>query len=282
MELERCWGVAQDGAVIEVAVHPSLVPELERRWPPVGLDRRFEPTEPIEGRVGLSNEWIIVPDREPSGDSPPPVAWDLLEQTLTLFSAQRLTRLVAVHSAAIAHNGRVMVVPARSEGGKSTLSVAAHRAGATVLSDEYTLIDPTNGLVTGWTRPVRRRRDETEGEPDDEGEIERLDIAVPSAPMPVGLIASVVYDPDATESSGTWQPISAAEATVELLAHTICARTQPHDSLDAALHVTRTAYAVAGPRGDADIAVRELLDLLDRQPERSGQSSPSASHSAST
>lgn len=278
MELERCWGVAQDGAVIEVAVHPSLVPELERRWPPVGLDRRFEPTEPIEGRVGLSNEWIIVPDREPSGDSPPPVAWDLLEQTLTLFSAQRLTRLVAVHSAAIAHNGRVMVVPARSEGGKSTLSIAAHRAGATVLSDEYTLIDPATGLVTGWTRPVRRRR----GPSDSVGEIERLDIAVPSAPMPVGLIASVVYDPATTESSGAWEPVSAAQATVELLAHTICARTRPHDSLDAALHVTRTAHAVAGPRGDADIAVRELLDLLDRQPERSGQSSPSASHSAST
>ncbi len=212
----------------------------------------MKPCEPVVGRLGLSDEWLIVADREPSGDSPSPVAWDLLESELSLFAASRLTPRVAVHSAAIARNGAVMVVPAISEGGKSTLALAAHRAGATVLSDEYTLIDPATGLVTGWRRPLRRRLGEAS--------IERLDLAVPSDPLPVGLIAAVVYDPSA---GNDWRAISAAQATMELIGHMLCARTRPDAALDAALALARNATAVRGTRGDVDDAVGDLLDLLD-------------------
>ena len=202
MDLARFWGVAETGEAIEVAVAPSLVGELDRRWPPLGLERRTEPATPVTARVGLSNSWVIVPDVEESGESPPPVAWDLLESTLTLFAVTRLTHLVAVHSAAIAHDGRVLVVPAVSGGGKSTLSIAAVEAGATLLSDEYTLIDPATGLVSGWRRPVRRLRDD--------GETDRLDITSASEPLPVGLVAAVAYDP---EGSGTWRSISPGDRT---------------------------------------------------------------------
>ncbi|MCB0988708.1 MAG: hypothetical protein KDB09_13195 [Acidimicrobiales bacterium] len=253
MELERFWGIAENGESIEVAVMASLVDELDRRWPPLGLVRSREPDGTVSGRVGLSNEWIIVPDTVESGDRPPPVAWDLLESTLTLFAVSRLTRLVAVHSAAIAHNGRVLVVPAVSEGGKSTLSIAAVAAGALLLSDEYTLIDPGTGLVTGWRRPVRRRCGD--------GTTERLDLVVPSQPMVVGLIAAVTYDPS---GQGTWSPVSPAEATTTLLAHTVCARSRPDDALDAVLAITRTTPAVAGHRPDASTAIEALLDLMDQ------------------
>lgn len=252
--LERCWGVAEDGASIEVALRAHLLDELDRRWPPVGLRRSSEPHNPVLGRLGLSDRWLIVPDRELSGDSPPPVAWDLLESELSLFAASRLTPRVAVHSAAIAHDGSVLVVPATSEGGKSTLALAAHRAGATVLSDEYTLIDPATGLVTGWHRPLRQRLDD--------GSVVRHDVAVSSDPLPVGLIAAVAYDPVAGDD---WQPISAAQATVELIGHMLCSRTRPDDALDAALALTRAATAVAGTRGDADRAIALLLDRLDAE-----------------
>lgn len=253
MELKRWWGVAEDGVSIEVAVAPALVDEVNRRWPPMGLERSEEPTDTVEGRIGLSDTWIIVPDAEESGTNPPAVAWDLFEQTLTLFAVARLSRLVAVHSAAIAHKGRVLVVPARSEGGKSTLAIAAHNAGATLLSDEYTLIDPATGLVTGWRRHVRRRRLD--------GTTERLDLAEACEPLPVGLIAAVSYQPD---TDGTWHEMSPAEATTELLAHTICARTRPHDALDAALAIARDARAVAGNRPEAATAIVELLALMDQ------------------
>ncbi len=187
MELARCWGVAENGAVVEVAVAPSLVGELESRWPPFGLERRYQPAEPIEARFGLSDAWMVVPDREPSGTSPSLAAWDHLETELTMFAVTRLNGIVPVHSASIAWKGSVLVVPARPEAGKSTLALAAHEFGAEVLSDEYTLIDPYTGLVTGWTRSVRRRN------PD--GTVDLVDIAVPSDPLPVGLVALVSYLP---------------------------------------------------------------------------------------
>lgn len=271
MDLARFWGVAETGEAIEVAVAPSLVGELDRRWPPLGLERHTEPATPVTARVGLSNSWVIVPDVEESGESPPPVAWDLLESTLTLFAVTRLTHLVAVHSAAIAHDGRVLVVPAVSGSGKSTLSIAAVDAGASLLSDEYTLIDPATGLVSGWRRPVRRLRDD--------GETDRLDITSASEPLPVGLVAAVAYDP---EGSGTWRSISPGEATTELLSHCICARTRPDDSLDAVLAVTRSAAAVAGGRPDAPEAIEALLELMSRSGVSGPQAISSASHNAST
>ena len=249
VQLARSWGVAEDGAVVEVALAPMLVEELERRWPPLGLERRHQPTEPLEARFGLSDSWMIVPDREQSGTNPSLEAWDHLQTELTLFAVSRLTRLVPVHAAAIAWEDSVLMVPAAPEGGKSTLALAAHEAGAMVLSDEYTLIDPDTGLVTGWTRSVRRRN------PD--GPADLVDIAVPSDPLPVGLVALVHYDP----AGEGWQAISPADATVKILSHTICTRSRPDDALDAVLKVTRSARAVSGGRGEAREAIGQLLAL---------------------
>lgn len=251
----RCWGLAENGEAIEVVVASSLVGELDNRWPPLGLSRHYEPIAPTVARVGLSNDWVIVPDIEESGDSPPPVAWDLLESTLTLFAVNRLERLVPVHSAAIVYGGKVLVVPAVSGGGKSTLSIAAAEAGATLLSDEYTLIEPTTGLVRGWNRPVRRLRGD--------GISERLNLARSCDPLPVGLVAAVSYDPAIGQ---TWEPITPGEATVELLSHCVCARTRPDDSFDAVLAITRNASAVRGRRPDAPEAIAALLDLMSGAP----------------
>lgn len=248
--LERRWGVAENGDVYEVAVRPHLLEELRRRWPPLGLERRIAPAGPVIARIGLSDQWVVVPDAEVSGDHPPQVAWDLLERSLAVFAAHRLSRLVAVHAAVIDWHGRALVVPALSGGGKSTLSQAAHAAGATVLSDEYTLIDPGTGLVTGWNRPVRILRAD--------GGVDRLDIAVRSEPIPVGCVAFVTYRPAGASS---WNEISRGAAAGRLLAHTICATTRPHDSLNAALAATASGHAVEGTRGDATAAISALFSL---------------------
>lgn len=87
VELSCCWGVAENDAVVEVAVAPTPVKELEARWPPFGLERRHQPAEPIEARFGLSDTWMIVPDREQSGTKPTLEAWDHLQTELTLFVA---------------------------------------------------------------------------------------------------------------------------------------------------------------------------------------------------
>lgn len=248
--LERRWGVAENGDIYEVAVRPHLIDELRRRWPPLGLDRHSTPSGPVTARIGLSDRWVVVPDAEVSGNDPPPVAWDLLERSLAVFAALRLSRLVAVHAAVIRWQGRALVVPAVSGGGKSTLSRAAHEAGATVMSDEYALIDPGTGLVTGWRRPVRILTAH--------GGVDRLDIAVAVGPTPVGCVAFVVHQPG---SADAWHAISHGAAVGRLLAHTLCASIRPHDSLDAALAAIGTAHAVAGTRGDAATTMAPLLAL---------------------
>lgn len=255
-ELARCWGVAENGDAVELAVRPHLVEELLRRWPPMGLTRSDTPVAPTLIQRGLSDEWIIIPDRDPSGDNPPPEAWDQLEQTVTLFAVRGLVRFVAVHAAVLESNGRAIVIPAASGGGKSTLSMAAHRAGLTVLSDEYALIDPASGLVTGWPRPVRvLRADRT---------VDRHRIATASGPIPVGVLAFLTHQEQAAPGdAGGWSPLTPAKAVGELLSHTICARDRPHESFDAALAVARTARAVKGSRGEADDEVAALVALCE-------------------
>ena len=177
---------------------------------------------------------------------------DRVESELALFTSERLTGLVAVHAAVIAQESKALIVPGTSGAGKSSLAVAAAAAGAVVLSDEYALIDPTSGLVTGWRRAVRVRQPG--------GGVDRLDLATESGPIPVGLIALVAY---AGVSAQSWAPISRAEAVLGLLANTVCARSRPDEALDAALAIARPARAVAGPRGEAADAIVELLELLD-------------------
>ncbi len=222
----------------------------------MGLTRSDTPVEPTVIQRGLSDEWIIIPDRDPSGDNPPPEAWDQLEQTVTLFAVRGLVRLVAVHAAALEWNGRAIVIPAASGGGKSTLSIAAHRAGLTVLSDEYALIDPASGLVTGWPRPVRTLRAD--------GTVDRHRIATASEPIPAGLLAFLTHQKQAEQSdAGSWSPLTPAQAVGELLSHTLCARDRPHESFDAALAVARTARAVKGSRGEAADEVAALVALCE-------------------
>ena len=145
---------------------------------------------------------------------------------------------------------QALLVPALSGGGKSTLSRAAHEAGATVLSDEYALIEPTTGLVTGWNRPVRILTE-------DDG-VDRLDIAVRSEPLPIGCIAFVTHRDGFADE---WEDLSRGVATGRLLTHTICATSRPDESFEAALAATATARLIAGTRGEATEAIDRLMAL---------------------
>jgi hypothetical protein len=244
---------------VEVVVARSLLPELNRRWPLLGLRPTLVPPEDpatVAARLGLGHGALFVPDDLTGLDErPDEAAWGLLEQSLTAIAVAELEHLVPVHAAVVARGGAALLLPAASGSGKSTLTAAAARAGATVLSDEYALVDPDSGLVTGWPRPIRLRR------PD--GTEERVDLARSTDPVPVGVVASLTFQPDA---GNDWTPVGASEAVLDLLANTIVARTRPDAAFDAALAVTRRAHAVKGTRGDADAAVTALLALLDQRP----------------
>ena len=254
---QRFVGAADQGDLVEVIVPASLADVLRDRWPRQGL------TAPvIDGdRSGLSGVVVhrlaIVNDGTTRAVTAlvngvtAPGGWERIESELALFASERLAGLIAVHAAVLAVDNRVVLVPGASGIGKSTLTVAAHRAGAVVLSDEYALVDPTTGRVTGWQRPVRVRQPG--------GGVERLDLITPSEPLAVGAVALVHFDPAAGDD---WAPIPPSECVLGLLANTVCARSRPDESLDAAIAIAIHAMCVRGTRGEADASTAALLALL--------------------
>lgn len=245
----QSWGIADDGGVIEILVPAGSEATLDERWPPLGLTRSDEQPPRIDRQI------TIVDDEPPSqafvDGEPSPGGWERLESELALFASERLDGLIAIHAGVIAHDGHVLLLPGISGTGKSTLCVEAAALGAHVLSDEYALVDPTSGYVIGWQRPVRVRQPN--------GAVDRRDITVAADPTPVGLVALLHFSPG---SGGSWAPITPAEAVLGLLANTVCARSRPDESLDAALAIARNVPAIAGPRGEGATAIRQLIALL--------------------
>lgn len=256
-------GIADDGAVAEVRLPDDgehLAHELADRWPPLGL-RREDVTEDAEDTEDTEDA-----GEAGGGDAPAPATrlrltsdtdggWDRLESDLALFAAERLAGRVAVHAALAVVDGVAIVVPGRSFTGKTTLGLALARAGAVLASDEYALVDATTGLVTGWPRAARVRLDG--------GGSRREPVAATIEPTPVALVALLRFDAtlDGSGAPVTEEPLTRADGVVRVLDETVCARSRPQESLDAALLLTEREV-IAGPRGDADAAAEWLVARL--------------------
>jgi hypothetical protein len=256
-------GIADDGTVAEVRLPQDgahLARELADRWPPLGL-RREDVTgvegeaEDEAGDAGDADEPAPAPATRLRLTSDTDGGWDRLESDLALFAAERLTGRVAVHAALAVVDGTAIVVPGRSFTGKTTLGLALARAGAVLASDEYALVDPVTGLVTGWPRPARIRLDG--------GGSRREPVAATIDPTPVALVALLRYDATRDEDVDPveLEPLTRADGVVRILDETVCARSRPEASLDAALLLTEREV-IAGPRGDADATAAWLVARL--------------------
>jgi hypothetical protein len=209
-------------------------------WPPLGLVA-IEAPGVERGDVAA----ISIDLRSPT--------WrERLESDLGLFAAEHLRWHVAVHAAVIEMDGQLVVLPGPSFTGKSTLCAAALAAGHTVWSDEYALVDPVSGRVTGWPRRIKLRSAD--------GGTERVDIGGASVreARPVDRLVFVVYDAT-TDAPLDVQPITPGDAAMRVLQNTVCAQSRPGDALSAATALARTCEAVAGTRGPAEDALRALL-----------------------
>lgn len=248
-------GSAQDGARVVVLLHGGAVAlaELRRRWPPLGLDEvRGDATDQGQRELELAVDLRAGGAGVTVDGDPVDGGWDAVESTLGLFAAAHLRHHVAVHAATFVVDGTAVVVPGSSFAGKSRLAAAAMDLGFEVLGDEYALVDPENGTIAGWPRPLRLRR------PDGS---ERRAVARCDRTFRVGLVAVVHHDP----ATGTCVRAAApGEAVLSILANTVCAATRPDDSLTAALAMTGRADALTGTRGEADEAVTLLAERVRR------------------
>jgi hypothetical protein len=128
------------------------------------------------------------------------------------------------------------------------------RAGATYYSDEYAVLDD-EGLVHPFARALGIR--------DDAGRSRRVD---PHTIGNVGDGALPVTRVVATRhvAGAVWcaVPMSPGETVLTLLDNTIAARSRPADALRILSAVARRASGFRGERGDAGVAVEQILTMV--------------------
>jgi len=232
------FGRADDGADVRIEIVGDGALDRDAWWPTMGLSSVDEGVR-VEHTVRVDTA-----DRH----------WrDRLESDLGLFAAERLDGLVAVHAGVVVIDGKLIVVPGTSFSGKSTLCAAALDAGHEVWSDEYALVDPTNGTVRGYPRRIRLRRD-------DGGSDRRSVTSTGDASRP-SLVALLSFDRDAVGPL-VLEEVPAGEVAMALIANTVCASSRPNESFDAAVEVARTCMGIRATRGEAAEAIRVLAERL--------------------
>jgi len=183
----------------------------------------------------------------------------VLESELRQSLAARSKHRTFVHAGVVGWRGQAMVVPGRSRSGKTTLVAELVRAGAAYLSDEFAIID-ARGRVHPFAKPLSIRG---AGGCD-------LHVSRPSAedlggragtrPLPIGLVVLATHEPGAE-----WRPqtLTAGQAVIEMLAHTVPARLRPAASLQALERAVARAVVLKGERGEARALAPHLLQLLE-------------------
>jgi hypothetical protein len=183
-------------------------------------------------------------------------ASEIVLSDLELWVAEHARRHVFVHAGCVVLDGRAILMPGRSMSGKTSLTAALIRAGASYWSDEYAVLD-SRGTVRPYPRRLAIR-------PYDGGPPHRVtaaDIGSPTGhgPRPVRLVVVLRYD-----AAGGWDvhPVTRGQAVLQLLDNTIPARSRPRAVLAALDRATEHARCLAGTRGDAEEAAAIIVGEL--------------------
>lgn len=178
---------------------------------------------------------------------------------LQIYVAEMAQRRVFIHAGVVGWQGSAIMLPGRSFCGKTRLVVALMRAGAEYYSDEYAVLD-SKGRVHPYPRLLSIRQDD--GAPPRRHSAESLGGRRGAGPLPVGLVVVSTYEPGAR-----WQPrrLSAGDAMLALLAHSVSMRRQPEVVLDTLARVVADAPVLASDRGEADELAAPLLSTLSSE-----------------
>jgi hypothetical protein len=183
-------------------------------------------------------------------------ASEIVLSDLELWVAEHARRHIFVHAGCVVVDGRAIVIPGRSMSGKTSLTAALIRAGASYWSDEYAVLD-SHGAVRPYARRLAIR-------PYDGGLPRRVDAETMGAvtgrgPRPVGVVVVLRYD---GEVGWDVRPLTRGQAVLQLLDNTIPARSRPRAVLTALDRATERAQCMSGTRGDADEAATIIVGKL--------------------
>lgn len=180
-----------------------------------------------------------------------------LETSIRLTIAEFAPNLVFVHAGVVAIGNAGVIIPGSSNTGKTTLTAALVRAGAIYYSDEYAIFDE-NGWIHPFPKPLSIREPWAFGMQVDYA-VETLGGRAGTEPVRAKMIVVTEY-----EAEKTWQPVelSAGEGILELLAHTVSARSNPRQALNILPRGVENALILKGKRGDADAVSEEIKKVL--------------------
>ncbi len=106
-------------------------------------------------RGGFRRGFAIYSDRQLHGRSLDlPIALPSLEWTINWIVATTAHRYVMIHAAAVERDGLALLMPGDPGSGKSTLCAALIGRGWRLLSDEFGLLRPEDGLLVPMPRPI--------------------------------------------------------------------------------------------------------------------------------
>jgi hypothetical protein len=177
-----------------------------------------------------------------------------LESSMKMIVALWAHRRIFIHAGVVGWRGRAILVPGRGFSGKTTLVTELVKAGATYYSDEFAVLD-ARGRVHPYSTPLSVRSGDDLVQ--ESVEVEELGGKVGRKPLPVGLVIATSYKPE-----GMWRPrrLSPGEGMLELLSHTVAARTQPELAMTALKQTVADARVMKGNRGQASSTAKSILD----------------------
>jgi hypothetical protein len=158
-----------------------------------------------------------------------------------------------IHSGAVARGGQAIIFPGQSFSGKTTLTAAMVRAGATYLSDEFAVLDE-DGLVHPYPKRLSLRSEAGTSQVDTHAH--ELGGEVADEPLPAGLAVLTSY-----RAGAEWRPrrLSSAQGALRLVEHAVQARTRPQVTIKAIKRALEPALILSGERGEAEDLADELL-----------------------
>jgi hypothetical protein len=178
---------------------------------------------------------------------------DAFESHVQLTVAEYAPRRIFVHAGVVGWNDRAILIPGLSHSGKTTLVDQLIRAGATYYSDEYAVIDE-RGRVHPYPRALGMRGPGS----DQATKVRAADIGakVGLKPLRVGLVVSTDY-----KNGARWRPrqVTRGQGVLELMSHTVSARSQPELALRALPAALESARILKGVRGEAAEIVDSIL-----------------------
>jgi hypothetical protein len=184
--------------------------------------------------------------------------YEALEADIEVYLAQASSQRLFVHAGVVAWGGGVIVIPGRSQSGKTTLVRAFLNAGAIYYSDEYAVFD-TYGRVYPFPRSLSIR-----GEDNQTSRVsaERLGSSTGSKPLPVSMITLTSY-----QAGAQWKPrvLSPGRGALGLLVNTPIAQNEPQRTLAILGKVAKRGPVLESTRGEASETVASILRFMEKE-----------------